>query len=116
MRAAAVNNNNIETDQFKQDDVAGEATLQVFVSHRIATILDDDGLAVEAFDIGQGFRQNGGLDARGEVFETHGMLRVESPRIVQRKRPERGPAFLLGVKTSLDIQAFCRAGGAFREG
>ena len=44
-------------DQFKQYDIAGEAAFQVFVGHRVAAVFDDDGLAVEALDIGQGFGQ-----------------------------------------------------------
>ena len=90
LRAAAVDDDDVEADQFKQHDIAGEAGFQVLVGHRIAAVLDDDGLAVETLDVGQGFGEDSGLDAGGEVFDAHGGLLMESPRIVQRKRPERG--------------------------
>ncbi len=92
LRPAAVHDDDVEADQLEQHDVAREALLQVLVGHRVAAVLDDDGLAVETLDVGQGFGQDGGLDVGGEVVDAHGGLRGESPRIVQRKGPERVPA------------------------
>ena len=92
LRTAAMDDDDVESDQLEQDDIAREALLEMIVGHRVAAVLDDDGLAVEALDVGERFGENGGLDAGGEVVETHGGLRVELARIVQRKRPERGPA------------------------
>jgi hypothetical protein len=34
---------------------------QVLVGHRVAAVLDDDGLAVETLDVGQGFGKDGGF-------------------------------------------------------
>ena len=90
LRAATVDDDDIEADQFEQDDIACEAAFQMLVGHRVAAVFDDDGLAVETLDVGQGFGEDCGLDAGGKVFDAHGVLRKESPRIVQRKRPERG--------------------------
>jgi hypothetical protein len=66
--SAAVDDDYIETDQLEQDYITSEALLQMFVSHCVAAIFDDDGFTVDTLDIGQGFSQNGGLDAGGEVF------------------------------------------------
>ena len=88
----------------------------MLVGHRVATVFDDDGLAVETLDVGQGFGQDGGLDAGCEVFNAHGRLQVESPRIVQRKRPEWGPAFVVVCTCSADSQSLRRAFSAFRQG
>ena len=89
----------------------------MLVGHRVAAVLDDDGLAVETLDVGQGFGENGGLDAGGEVFDAHGGLRMESPRIVQRKRPERGSGLCnVRWRRLFDGQPLVRAGCTFGQG
>ena len=40
-------------ERLEQHDVLGEAGFELLVFHRIAAILDDEGLAVEALKIGQ---------------------------------------------------------------
>src|SRR6185369_12441110 len=60
LRAAAMDDDDVEADQFEEHDVASKTVLQMFVGHRVAAIFDDDGLAVETLDVGQGFGQNGG--------------------------------------------------------
>ncbi len=64
LRSAAVNHDRVHADQLEQDDVAREAVLQALVRHGIATVFDDDGLAVEITDVGQGLGQNLRLDLR----------------------------------------------------
>ncbi len=46
---------------FQQRDVGHDVILQVIVDHGIAAVLDDDGLAGQTLDIGQGFDQDLGL-------------------------------------------------------
>jgi hypothetical protein len=56
----------IHADQVEQDYVLGEAETQIFAEHGVAAILDDDGLAAKAPDVGQRFDQN--LGSLNEIF------------------------------------------------
>jgi uncharacterized protein with NAD-binding domain and iron-sulfur cluster len=60
LRAAAMHHDRVHADEFQQDHVARERALQLLVGHGVAAELNDDGLAVEALDIGQSL----GEDAR----------------------------------------------------
>ncbi len=64
LRSAAVDDDRIHADQFEQDDVARKAVLEALVGHCIAAVFDDNGLAMEIADIGQGLGQNLRLDLR----------------------------------------------------
>jgi len=67
LRAAAVDHDRIHADQLQQHHVFGKVLLQFGVGHRIAAVLDDEGLAVVLADVGQRLRQDLGLLARGNV-------------------------------------------------
>ena len=43
----------IHADQLQEYHVAGEALLEILVDHGVAAEFDDDGPAVEAFDVRQ---------------------------------------------------------------
>ena len=66
LRAAAVNDDGIHPDELQHHDVAREARLQLRLDHRVAAVLDDDRLVVEALDVGQrlgkNLRLHGGID------------------------------------------------------
>ena len=66
----------VHANELHQHDVAGEGTLELCVLHRVAAVLDDDGGAVEALDVGQclGEHQRGAVVRRmGDGF-THGAV------------------------------------------
>ena len=65
LRAAAVDHDRIHADQLEQHDVVRERFLQVLVDHRVAAVLHDDRLAVEAPDIRQRLGQDFGLQSAG---------------------------------------------------
>jgi hypothetical protein len=71
LRAAAVNHHRIHADQLQQHHVVREAFLQLDVGHRVATVLDDDGLAVKPPDVRQRLGQDVGL----EFWRGHDALR-----------------------------------------
>ena len=56
--AAAVDDHRVQPDVLEQDHVRGEGLAQGFVPHRRSAVLDDDGLAVELADVGQGLEQH----------------------------------------------------------
>ena len=66
LRAAAVDDDRVHPDELQHHDVAGEARLQRGLDHRVAAVLDDDRLVVEALDVGQRLGENlrlhGGID------------------------------------------------------
>ena len=108
---AAMDDDDIEADQFQHDDVPGEAILQVFVGHRVTAVLHHDGLAVEALDVGQGFSQDGGFGAGARVSRLMAFS-GKSPRIVQRNGLEAGPAINAGRLRKLErLQQWPLAGG-----
>ena len=61
LRAAAVDDHRVDADVLQQHDVLREALLELVVGHRVAAVLDDDGLAGEAPDVRQRFEQDLGL-------------------------------------------------------
>jgi hypothetical protein len=73
LRAAAVHDHRVHADQLQQHHVVREALLQLLVGHRVAAVLDDDRLAVEAADVGQRLGQDVGLPAL-EAIERHGYI------------------------------------------
>jgi hypothetical protein len=54
LRAAAVDDHRVHPDVLEQHDVLGERLLELVVRHRVAAVLDDDRLAEEAAQVGQG--------------------------------------------------------------
>ena len=58
LRPAAVHHHGINADVFQENDVLGEAFLQLLVHHGVAAVLDDEGLAIEALKIGKRFHQH----------------------------------------------------------
>ena len=53
LRPAAVDDHRVHADQLQHHDVAREARLERGLRHRVAAVLDDDRLVVEAPDVGQ---------------------------------------------------------------
>ena len=53
-----MNHHRIDADVLEQDDILGEARFELLVFHGVAAILDDEGLAVEALEIGQRLHQH----------------------------------------------------------
>ena len=75
LRTAAVDHHGVHADQLEQHHVFRKVGLQGGVGHGIAAVLDDDGLAVEAPDVGQRMGQDLGLVARRDVAQV-GRIRV----------------------------------------
>ena len=48
----------VDAHVLEQRDVLGKARLQLLVDHRLAAVLDDEGLAVEASDVGEGLEED----------------------------------------------------------
>jgi hypothetical protein len=67
LRPATMHHHRVHADQLEQHHVARKALLQMLVGHGVAAVLDDNGLAVEALDVGQGLGQNAGLVYAGEL-------------------------------------------------
>ena len=61
LRAAAVHDDGADADVLHQRDVLHDLLLEVLVDHRIAAVLDDDGLAIEFLDVGQRLDEDGCL-------------------------------------------------------
>ncbi len=72
LRAAAVHHHRVHADELEQHHVFREVLLQRRIGHRIAAVLDHDGLAVELADVGQGLGQDLGLVAGGDVGQDRG--------------------------------------------
>ncbi|MCY1543390.1 hypothetical protein D9M68_792070 [compost metagenome] len=70
LRAAAVHHHRVDADGLHQHHVAGEAGLQLIAFHGVAAVLDHQGLADEAADIGQRFGQD--LGDLGSSVEAEG--------------------------------------------
>ena len=62
MRTATMHHHRVHTNQFEQNHIARKTMFQVFVCHRIATVFNDDSLAVELTNIWQSFCQDLRLD------------------------------------------------------
>jgi hypothetical protein len=67
LRRSSICGHRVDADELQQHDVVGEARLEPVLRHRVAAVLDDDGLAVEAADVrqrlGEDLRLLGGLVA-----------------------------------------------------
>ena len=50
---AAVHDHRVHADALQEHDVAGEASGQVVLHHRVPAVLDDEGGAGEALDVGE---------------------------------------------------------------
>ena len=64
LRAAAVHDDRIHADELQHHDVAREAGLELRLGHRVAAVLDDDRLVVEAPDVRQRLGEDLRLHAR----------------------------------------------------
>ena len=53
-----MDDNRIQANLLEQDNTAGKATLEGIINHGVATILNNDGLAAEALNIGQGLNED----------------------------------------------------------
>src|SRR5690606_15561861 len=71
LRPAAVDDDRVHADQLHQHDIACEAALQGLVDHRIAAVLDDDGLAGEAADVWQRLGEDAGDVHRAVLVQCH---------------------------------------------
>ena len=77
LRAAAVHDHRVHADQLEQHHVVGKAALEALVGHRVAAVLDDDGLAVEALDVGQRLGEDLGFVDRGQGWIAHRRAHLE---------------------------------------
>ena len=60
LRTAAVDDHRVHSDELQHHHVAREASLELWLRHRIAAVFDDDDLVVKALDV----RQRLGKDLR----------------------------------------------------
>ncbi|MNE71691.1 hypothetical protein D3C80_1675870 [compost metagenome] len=74
LRAAAVHHHRVDADRLHQHDIAGEAGLQLVAFHGVAAVLDHQGLAAEAADVGQGFGEDLGYLFGSFTIERHAGL------------------------------------------
>jgi len=82
---AAVHDDRVHADQLHQRHVAGEAALQGFVGHGGATVLDDDGLVVEATDVRQRLGENpGDVGRAGFPWPASGLCFHGVPQVWRR--------------------------------
>ncbi len=71
LRSATVHDHRIHADQLEHHDVARETGLELGLGHRVATVLDDDRLVVEALDVGQRLREDLRFEQRGGGLDGH---------------------------------------------
>jgi hypothetical protein len=67
-----VHHHRVHAHQLEQHHVVRKALLQLLVDHRVAAVLDHDGLAVEAADVRQRLGQDVGLQFRRQRRAIHG--------------------------------------------
>ena len=67
--AGTVHHHRVHAHQLEQHHVFGKVLLQRGIGHRVAAVLDDQRLAVELADVGQGLGQDLGLVAGRDVGE-----------------------------------------------
>ena len=91
LRPAAMNHHRIDADILEQDDILGEARFELLVFHGVAAILDDEGLAVKALEIGQRLHQH--LSLADKVVH-------DLPSLAQSAH--RDKKNMLGIGTVLD--------------
>ncbi len=72
LRSATVHHYRIDADVLEQHDVLRKALFELFVFHRMAAVLDDKSLAVEALKIRQRFHQHFCL--ADKIFHAPGSL------------------------------------------
>ena len=72
LRAAAVDDHRVHPHQLQHHDVAREAGLERGLRHRVAAVLDDDRLVVEAPDVRQRFGQDLRLQRGIDGVDGHG--------------------------------------------
>ena len=92
---AAVHDHRVHADVLEEDDVAGEPLGQLGRLHRVAAVLDDEGLPPERPDVGQGVHEGAGLLDQLLHGVRHGLsvasrhrmyrLRSSSPMISARR-------------------------------
>ncbi|MCY1174170.1 hypothetical protein D9M73_143590 [compost metagenome] len=83
LRAAAVHHHRVDADRLHQHDIAGEAGLQLVAFHGVAAVLDHQGLAAEAADVGQGFGKDSGYLGGVVAALVHGGLRHDQNGMVR---------------------------------
>ncbi|MNP08124.1 hypothetical protein D3C76_1001810 [compost metagenome] len=74
LRATTVDHHRVDAHSLHQHDVAGEAGLELLALHRVAAVLDHQGLADKAADVRQCFGQNLGYMGSGIAIEGHAGL------------------------------------------
>lgn len=77
LRAAAVDEDGAEADTGEEDEVIDDGGLEGFGFHGGAAILDDDGLAAEFLDEGEGL----GEDVDSELTRSGEVVRVGLDRV-----------------------------------
>ena len=117
LRAAAVDDDGIHPDELQHHDVAGEAGLQRRLDHRVAAVLDDDRLVVEALDVrqrlGKDLRLHGGIDGvdRHGGRAAGGTGRGTRDRLYRKRRTARSgtPKFPAGRASGGRVSPDCMA-------
>ena len=92
LRAAAVHDHRVHADQLQHHDVAREARLERGLGHRVAAVLDDDRLVVEALDVGQRLGQDLRLEGGVDGVDRHDGVSIGRCRVCgdcTRRRPNR---------------------------
>ena len=64
LRTAAMHDNDLDADQIEQNEVVDDRVLQLVIDHRVAAVLDDNGLTIIFLDIRKSLNQNVGSQLR----------------------------------------------------
>jgi hypothetical protein len=99
LRTAAVNNHDVHADELEENDVARKTLLEVLVGHRVAAILDDNGLAVETFDVRQCLGENGGCVGGSDPAVGHGGVPDDDRRILPGAGANKKASCTQGLST-----------------
>ncbi len=91
LRTAAMNDNGVDPQRLEHDHIQGKRLLQLFVRHGMTAILDDEGFAGKAPDVGQRLHQRiGFFDQLFHRISSHlpltNGIRALSKDILYRKR------------------------------
>ena len=112
LRPAAVHDHRIHADQLQQHHVVGEAALEALVGHGVAAVLDDDGLAVKALDVGQRLGEDLGLVNRAQIRVAHRRARLGRLPIVPlsawKKEKAAGSTALVHARSAFAAAALER--------
>lgn len=101
----------VDAHGLHQHDVTGEAGLELLALHRVAAVLDHQGLADETADVWQCFGQNLGYMGSGIAIEGHAGLQVRNGKSSERQLQAWFDPQQLRAEYSLDTVELRRAVG-----